>query len=130
MMQFFDWLGRVVFGDDIGWVQDTRPVRVTEKPKVKKAKRASPPRTYGLSDTKPTRLATMRVRSGYRQREIADKLGVSNAWVSRVEHGRDPVGSSKNGLDMMRSFADIYGVSVDFLFDRMTRYARPLDENQ
>lgn len=55
-----------------------------------------------------TQIKLYRLRAGLRQREVAERLNISQAAVSRWE-----VGSSNPGIDVTPFLARLYGVSVD-----------------
>lgn len=52
-------------------------------------------------------LAEMRTASGLTQAELADALGVSQARVSKIEHGEI------SGIDIVRAYVAALGGSVD-----------------
>lgn len=59
------------------------------------------------------RLRTLRKKYGYKQKEIADMLGVKNSAVSKWECGR-----TLPDANALLYLADMYGVSVDYIFGR------------
>ena len=52
-------------------------------------------------------LAEMRTTAGVTQAELADALGVSQARISKIEHGEI------SGIDVVRSYVAALGGSVD-----------------
>ena len=52
-------------------------------------------------------LAEMRTAAGVTQAELADVLGVSQARVSKIEHGE------VSGIEVMRSYVAALGGSID-----------------
>jgi len=52
-------------------------------------------------------LAEMRAAAGLTQAELADALGVSQARVSKIEHGE------VSGIDIVRSYVAALGGSID-----------------
>jgi DNA-binding XRE family transcriptional regulator len=52
-------------------------------------------------------LAEMRIAAGLTQAELADALGVSQARVSKIEHGET------SGIDVVRAYVAALGGSVD-----------------
>jgi DNA-binding XRE family transcriptional regulator len=52
-------------------------------------------------------LAEMRAAAGLTQAELADALGVSQARISKIEHGEI------SGIDVVRSYVAALGGSVD-----------------
>jgi DNA-binding XRE family transcriptional regulator len=116
-MQFFDWLERVVFGKDCGWVPDTRPVSVKEKPKSKKRRRKKSPNFCGA-----TKLALVRVRSGTKQRELAKFCGLSNTYISQIERGEAP---AHKYMDRIASF---FNVPAESIFNKHTGMVLGIDE--
>lgn len=59
------------------------------------------------------RLKKAREKKGYSQKYVAEWLGITNSSLSHYERGeRDPDTSILNRL------ADLYGVTMDFLFGR------------
>jgi DNA-binding XRE family transcriptional regulator len=52
-------------------------------------------------------LAEMRAAAGVTQAELADALGVSQARISKIEHGE------VSGIDVMRTYVAALGGSVD-----------------
>src|SRR5258706_13041559 len=61
-------------------------------------------------------LAEMRTAAGLTQAELADALGVSQARVSKIEHGEI------SGIDVVRAYVAAPGGSVDVV-------ARPADRS-
>lgn len=59
------------------------------------------------------RLRTLRKKHGYKQKEIADMLGVKNSAVSKWECGRTLPDAAA-----LLFLADLYGVSVDYILGR------------
>lgn len=59
------------------------------------------------------RLRTLRKKYGYKQKEIADMLGVKNSAVSKWECGR-----TLPDANALLYLADVYGVSVDYILGR------------
>ena len=57
-------------------------------------------------------IAYWRMKRNLSQRELADKVGVSQAAVAKWE-----VGSSKPTLDNVKNIADALGVALTDLFD-------------
>lgn len=53
-------------------------------------------------------LRAARVNAGYSQKEIADKLNVSNKTIGKWEKGE-----TFPGADKIRMLCDLYGVSYD-----------------
>jgi DNA-binding XRE family transcriptional regulator len=52
-------------------------------------------------------LAEMRTTAGVTQAELAAALGVSQARISKIEHGET------SGIDVMRAYASALGGSID-----------------
>ena len=58
-------------------------------------------------------IRSIRIDSGYTQKQIADYLGISQNTYSQYE-----IGVLNYPLDAVGKLADLYGVSVDYLMDR------------
>lgn len=58
-------------------------------------------------------LADLRYRSGKRQRQVADDLGISQGLLSHYENG-----SREPGLGFLVRACDYYGVTADYLLGR------------
>jgi DNA-binding Xre family transcriptional regulator len=59
------------------------------------------------------KLWKLRVNQGFTQRELARKAGISNATLSKIEHGRSPRPPT------LKKLADVLGVEpVDLLLRR------------
>lgn len=56
------------------------------------------------------RLKELRIKKGYSQSELADKLHVSKSTISMIE-----LGSRKPSYEMMELLADFFNVSLDYL---------------
>ena len=59
------------------------------------------------------RLAKIRKEKGYKQKDLADKLNVSQQVISNIE--RD---ATSPDLDFLRGVADLYCMSIDELIER------------
>ena len=69
------------------------------------------------------RLKELRIKRGYSQSELADKLHVSKSTISMIE-----LGSRKPSFEMMELLADFFNVSLDYLRgddDRSSYYLDP-----
>ena len=62
------------------------------------------------------RLREARTAAGLSQGQVARKLDMHRPTVSEIEAGRRKV-----SIDELRQFADLYGVSTDWLADGSTR---------
>ncbi|QQQ87420.1 helix-turn-helix transcriptional regulator [Peptacetobacter hiranonis] len=59
------------------------------------------------------RLKNLRTENNYSQKDVANKLSISNATLSQYESGvRQP------SYDILKKLADIYCVSIDYLLGR------------
>jgi transcriptional regulator with XRE-family HTH domain len=67
----------------------------------------------------PERLKMLREKAGWTQEELAKKIKVSDATINRYEKG-----TRRPDMDILELFADIFGVSVDYLLGRIT-YQQP-----
>lgn len=67
----------------------------------------------------PERLKLLREKAGWTQEELAEKIKVSDATINRYEKG-----TRRPDMDILELFADIFGVSVDYLLGRTT-YQQP-----
>jgi DNA-binding transcriptional regulator YiaG len=63
------------------------------------------------AELRGTQLAEMRKRLGVSQRLLAERMGVSQARVSQIEHGQ--IG----GLDTLRSYVVALGGTLDVVAD-------------
>ncbi len=54
-------------------------------------------------------LAEIRKAAGVTQTELANTLGVSQAWVSKIEHG------AISGIDIIRAYVSALGGTVDLV---------------
>ena len=62
-----------------------------------------------LLNTPGKRLRAVRVSVGFSQRELAEKLGVTQSYLSRIERGGNPINS------VVVPLAQILDVSTDYL---------------
>lgn len=62
-----------------------------------------------------SRIKEARVAAGLKQYEAAKKLGISNVTLSQYEKG-----SRKPDAENLTKLADLYGVSIDWLFGRFS----------
>ncbi len=63
----------------------------------------------------PEKLKLLRVKYGYSQKQVADKIGVSPSIISGYETGeRTP------SADVLLSLSNIYNCSVDYLLGKQT----------
>ncbi|MBS6959093.1 MAG: helix-turn-helix transcriptional regulator [Roseburia sp.] len=67
------------------------------------------------------RLAKVRKEQGYKQKDIADKLNVSQQVISNIERN-----ASSPDINVLRGLADLYGMSLDEL---IARQVTPREEN-
>lgn len=67
----------------------------------------------------PERLKMLREKAGWTQEELAEKIKVSDVTINRYEKG-----TRRPDMDILELFADIFGVSVDYLLGRTT-YQQP-----
>lgn len=68
-------------------------------------------------------LRMLRKQRGLNQKELADVLGLQPAALSKYENG-----SNEPGIGMLKSMANFFGVSVDYIIgitDETTPSARP-----
>jgi DNA-binding XRE family transcriptional regulator len=78
-------------------------------------------------DMRGHQLGEMRTTAGVTQAELADALSVSQARISKIEHGEI------SGIDVVRAYVAALGGSVDVvarLGDRSIRGARPVRRRQ
>ena len=54
-------------------------------------------------------IASIRIKKGYTQDELAERSGLLRPHISRIENGRYSV-----GLDTLAAIADGLGVKIDF----------------
>lgn len=66
-------------------------------------------------------LRLLRTEAGLSLRELSSTVGVSTAYLSRVEHGHDPPPTT----DRLRTIADALGLPVDVLLDLSGRLCAP-----
>lgn len=59
------------------------------------------------------RIKDLRVSAGMTQRELADKLGISNAAVAQWE-----TGDNRPTVTNLERMADIFGVTIDYILGR------------
>lgn len=59
------------------------------------------------------RLAKVRKEKGYKQKDIADMLNVSQQVISNIERN-----ATSPDIDFLRGLADLYGMSIDELIER------------
>ncbi len=59
------------------------------------------------------RLAKVRKEKGYKQKDIADKLNVSQQVISNIERN-----ATSPDINFLRGLADLYGMSLDELIGR------------
>jgi transcriptional regulator with XRE-family HTH domain len=52
------------------------------------------------------------IDSGVKRKEIIDALGITHAYLSKLERGAEP------SVKLVLKLADHYGVSLDEIFDR------------
>ncbi len=63
----------------------------------------------------PKKLKTLRIKYGYSQRQVADKVDVSPSIISSYETGeRTP------STDVLLSLSNIYNCSVDYLLGKQS----------
>ncbi len=63
----------------------------------------------------PEKLKTLRIKYGYSQKQVADKVNVSPSIISGYETGeRTP------STDVLLSLSNIYNCSVDYLLGKQT----------
>lgn len=63
----------------------------------------------------PKKLKALRIKYGYFQKQVADKVGVSPSIISGYETGeRTP------STDVLLSLSNIYNCSVDYLLGKQT----------
>lgn len=63
----------------------------------------------------PDKLKLLRIKYGYSQRQVADKVNVSPSIVSAYETGeRTP------SIDVLLLLSDVYSCSVDYLVGKQT----------
>ena len=55
------------------------------------------------------KLKELRLSRGFRQNEVADKVGLSRATISNVE-----VGNRGLSLESLQKFCELYNVSIDY----------------
>ena len=55
------------------------------------------------------KLKELRISRGYRQNEVADKVGLSRATISNVE-----VGNRGLSIESLQKFCELYNVSIDY----------------
>ena len=67
------------------------------------------------------RLAKVRKEQGNKQKDIADKLNVSQQVISNIERN-----ASSPDINVLRGLADLYGMSLDEL---IARQVTPREEN-
>ncbi|MFZ5823035.1 MAG: helix-turn-helix domain-containing protein [Bacillota bacterium] len=60
-----------------------------------------------------SRLKELRLERGWRQKEVEAMLSLRPGAVSQYERGR-----REPGFDLLLAFADLFGVSVDYLLGR------------
>lgn len=60
-----------------------------------------------------SRLAELRKQNHYTQKELAQKLNVSQQIISNVERGQ-----TEPDIDFLRDMADLYNISLDQLIGR------------
>jgi transcriptional regulator with XRE-family HTH domain len=65
-----------------------------------------------LLNTSGKRLRAVRVNAGLSQKEIAERLGITQSYLSRIENGGNPINS------VVVQLAEILGVSTDYLLMR------------
>ena len=63
------------------------------------------------NDTTASRVRVLREKNGLTQQELADKIGVTNSQISRLESGKTKNISSF----ILVALADLFHVSVDYL---------------
>ena len=68
------------------------------------------------------RLKELRVKKGYSQAELADKLHISKSTISMIE-----AGSRKPSYELMEVLADFFNVSLDYLRGEDDKSAYYLD---
>lgn len=61
----------------------------------------------------PERLKTLRLQSGYTQKQIADAVKVSSVSIQRFEYG-----TVNPSLETLVALADYFNVSLDYLVGR------------
>jgi transcriptional regulator with XRE-family HTH domain len=59
------------------------------------------------------RIKSLREQRGWTQLELADKVGINNSVLSRIEGNKRPVED-----DLVNKFADIFEVTADYLLGR------------
>ena len=65
-----------------------------------------------LLNTSGKRLRAVRVDAGLSQKEIAERLGITQSYLSRIERGGNPINS------VVVQLAEILSVSTDYLLMR------------
>lgn len=63
-----------------------------------------------MSDTSGNRVAKLRGERGWKQKELAEKAGISVTYLSEVENNKRSMGS-----DVLLRVADALGVSLDYI---------------
>lgn len=64
------------------------------------------------------RIASLRVLHGLTQKEAAERLGVHQVVLSRVE-----TGARRPSLDLLTAAAELYGTTIDYIVRGETAHA-------
>ena len=57
-----------------------------------------------------TRIAELRAQKGWSQAELAEKVGLRQLHINRVENGQ-----YSTGIDILGKMADVLGCDIDFI---------------
>ncbi|MDH6370584.1 transcriptional regulator with XRE-family HTH domain [Paenibacillus sp. PastF-3] len=71
------------------------------------------------------RIRQLRETRNLSQIELANRIGINNSVLSRIESGRRPVADSE-----INSFADFFDVSGDYLLGRTNKKGSALDNGE
>lgn len=73
----------------------------------------------------PYRLRSLREKRGWRQKDVAEKLGISESAYGYYEQGR-----REPSNDTLRQLADIFNVKIDYLLGRTNDPQGAVNEQQ
>ena len=68
---------------------------------------------YNLKEYVRTKIATIRIASGFSSRKLSTELGKSTEYINQIENGRlNPT------LEFLGEFCEYFGISLSEFFDR------------